>query len=299
MRWGGGLVVATATFALVATLASCGSFSSAPDFADDGGSETTDGGGPADGDTTADATADGAHVDIDGASWSPSVLGSAVVLWLDGDSNVALAFATSKVAQWGDKSGRDNSAVQSYEVLQPVVSGTSINGHKALRFVECNQLVVPDKLSLQTGSTGFTLGVVLRAGPAATAGGDIFGKQINVAPYDGIFLSMSAEGSFAAYVSSSQSVTGPSGFDTNVHAVVLRYSTSSLSLRRDGAELVTATVGSTNVSAAGYPVKIGASGSGTSECFDGEIAEIVLANKALDGAETSSLEAYFKGKYGL
>ena len=87
-------------------------------------------------------------------------MGSAVVLWLDGDSNVTLA--GGKVAAWGDKSSAGNSAIQAASASRPAVSPTAYNGHKAIRFSACNVLSIADATSLQWGTGGFTIAAVVK-----------------------------------------------------------------------------------------------------------------------------------------
>jgi hypothetical protein len=112
---------------------------------------------------------------------------------------------------------------------------------------------------------------------------------------------MSFEGAPSSFVSTGQpGAIGPNGFEPNMHRVVVRYANGTgLSLRRDGADIANAVIPTpVDVSAVGFPIKIGAGEPGA-RCIDGEIAEIVLVNKALDGAGTADLETYFKAKYGL
>ena len=233
-----------------------------------------------------------------GSAWSPTVLGNTVVLWLDGDSNVTLS--AGKVGAWGDKSTAGNTAVQGTAVNQPIVSPVTVNGHKAVRFPLCTLLTIPDNLTLQFGTGGFTLAGVFSFKNTSVAG-DIFVKQKAALPYEGVFLTVIPGGNFASYVASSSSsvVSTQGNLNTGaMHRVVLRYiGQTSLDIRVDGVA-ATVTVASTDVSAPGVPVKIGAA-TPSQECFDGDIAELVLAKKALSGSETTDLEGYFKTKYGL
>jgi hypothetical protein len=67
-------------------------------------------------------------------TWTPSALGSDLVLWLDADDASTITLNGSTVSQWRDKSGNAKHAVQATASLQPQYLATEFNGKPTLKF---------------------------------------------------------------------------------------------------------------------------------------------------------------------
>ena len=66
--------------------------------------------------------------------WTPELLGSDLVLWLDAADASTITLNGSTVSQWNDKSGNGRNATQATSANQPVYTTNAINGLSVLTF---------------------------------------------------------------------------------------------------------------------------------------------------------------------
>lgn len=226
--------------------------------------------------------------------WTPAVLGSALAMWLDASDSSTITLNGSTVSQWSDKSGRGNNATQATAANQPTYSATAwVNNRPALVFDGTN-----DRLALPTSGTlgintaaGYFLGAVVNPlviSPNFVLSGAIaerFENQVN-----------SAAGT--QYV---RTIYGSLPFVDAGVAAIARLITES---QYDGTSTTSFWTGNAGPSAIDDVVPtdmamfIGYRAATNLFFFNGQMAEIVLTNRAPTTAERQRLEGYLAWKWG-
>jgi hypothetical protein len=258
----------------------------------------TDGGAGPDADAT----------DVVGG-WSPSALGSALVVWLDANQGVTVQ---NGVTQWADQSGNGNDAQQPAQASRPSQDFT--NGHPVIRFDGLsNQFMVivdSNTPSLHWGTGDFTVMEVASCTNTPSVSDDfgygaLWVKTGAVPPFYGLGLfanePVGPSGAIRAQVSGNLRITSSSTTydDGKLHYVGARRAGTTLEVRADGtsATLADALI---DVSASGRDVFIGGRGGDLNrQMLKGDIAEIVAIKGTLSDADLVLLEAYLKNKYAL
>jgi hypothetical protein len=242
---------------------------------------------------------------------------SLLKLWFDGADSSSMTLSGSSVSQWNDKSGNSFNATQSTGANQPTLVTNVLNGKSTVRFNGSTSYLSFGTSQIFDDTLGFTLVVVFKC----TATG--FGRTIfeanagnsrwlrNVAAIgDSSYgdLSVSANNSdvnvrTGAILSTStfarvMSVYNGSGNTTPTNYSITKNNTavSSYAAVKDDTNVL-ALAGSSFV--AGTANKIGIYGDGSSNPFQGDIAEILLYNRGLTSSELAMLSGYLKGKWGV
>ncbi|HKP56273.1 MAG TPA: hypothetical protein VJV78_06125 [Polyangiales bacterium] len=213
---------------------------------------------------------------------------------------------------WLDRSDARNHAVARSERTSPSFAEVALNGRPALLFDGKGQhLAVEDASALQFGTGDFTLAAVLRhTTPTASEWGYgcIASKQESTHPYLGPSLWGNSEGRTGQLLGqlayhSQRVLSGADDLNQGgpLLAVLQRRSVrggTKLILRVNGNE-ARSTLGPTvDVSAPGSPLHIGSTPD-PRQALRGNIAEIVAIKGPLAEADSESLEAYLREKYGL
>lgn len=225
---------------------------------------------------------------------------SGLVLWLRADN--AGYSAGSSIPVWPDLSGAGKHATQTVVTAQPVLAANAVNGRSAVRFTHSSsqQLLLPAAgFNGMTSLRDFSIFMVCRWGGKTTSG--LFGAwgglqnshfeinangelRLRVAALD----SIRSAGTMTKEVWSQVAGLMNSAGDTPI-ARLFRDGILRGSMERDpGAALLT-----------GYTtMAIGNSDSNT-RFFDGDIAEVVIFNRALPNAERHAVERHLASYYGL
>jgi hypothetical protein len=260
---------------------------------------------PADGgvDSSTDPDADAAP------AYTPAVLGSRVVLWLEGDSFKGIDGGV----MWPDKSGTGNNAFQDAGARMPALldagSEGGINGHGVVHFAGNEYLRIADSTTLQWAASDFAFYVVMRHLNGAVVLPDyaiVYSKWTDTGPeFPGFFMWASYPGStgYVTRFNASQAIESDGGLNDGVMRLVgTRRAGMNYELRVSGTKvdgLTDASVPDPDAfNAAGLPAFIGGREAPIQQ-LQGDIAEIIAIKGTLTDPEQTTLEAYLKKKYGL
>jgi len=242
-----------------------------------------------------------------GATWSPASLGSAMVLWLDGDQGVSTAACgqATCIQSWADQSGHGNDAFVAAGGTAPTLAQGAFHGHSAATFDGGTaSLGIADGSSIEfTG--GFTILVVAVQNTTTSPHlGALFGKTNPGAPYAGPFLAVD-------YVASTQAAGAQLDIDdpvvsseTNLDGVLRAYTVvydgaSQLSLRvNDDPPTVGTLTAPGPLTAPGTAAYIGGR-PGSGQVVAGSIAEVIAMNAPITTSQWTSAWAYVQSKYAL
>ena len=226
-------------------------------------------------------------------------------LWLDAGARVTKD-RSNLVGNWGDGSGVSNHASQTVAANQPVWIDNAINGRPVLRFDGQN-----DRLNtiVPPGADDFTLFVIAKTsatheidpesitGTAGTAGQKyLFGAKASGADA-GAGMSLGTNG-LSIYEQGDSYMPPLAAFSGSVGSgavlAEVQYQAKRPTIHLNG-QLVR--VGLTSPRPHVFaPVEIGAGDFGA---FAGDVAEVMVYNRALSIAERATVEAYLSRKYAL
>jgi len=235
---------------------------------------------------------------------SPAVPPTGLVTWLKADTGVTSS--SGKVSQWADQSPAGNNAVQSSSGNQPTLVTGAINSNPALSFDgSSSYLTIADGSSLRSSNISI-LAVATRAG------GSDYSYIVSKPYYNGSWSSP-----FIAYqllydpngvpytqCTVSGSVSSPATLPAAVNTgqpylLNFTYDGTTESIRQNGG-----TPGTTSISGSidygdttSKNVVIGQADGGY--FLNGQIAEVLIYNRALTDTERQQAEAYLANKYGL
>jgi hypothetical protein len=258
-------------------------------------------------DAPADVTPDATEA---AAPWTPTSLGSALVLWLNGDKGTTTTpcGAFTCLTAWADQSTFGNNAAVATGGTSPTFGQVSYNGHPAATFdgnsTGTASLAIADATSLQF-TTGYTLMVVAYQNMAGAPHiGALYGKTNAASPYAGTFLAVDfltpSTGAAGTQVDIFHNLaSAQTGLDGALHVYLASYDPGSGNLTiaiDDNVPRVTA-VPATNVTAPGVDAYIGGRPN-SSQVVGGSIVEVVAGNVPFTNAQLTSAYPYFKAKYG-
>ncbi|HXJ56204.1 MAG TPA: LamG-like jellyroll fold domain-containing protein [Verrucomicrobiae bacterium] len=222
-------------------------------------------------------------------------------LWLRADGGVSLGNGDA-VLEWADQSGNANNAAQADENLAPVLVNASINGKPALRFDgNDDYLEAPDSDSLSIVGDITSL-YVLRFDDFATFRA-VWAKTINnlpaptdiyTLPGSGTVRIYRGDGTLAGIQSSDGAQPYPAGsyilagFD-QAGTTFSHY----LNGQANGSSIITVTPSDLDT-----PLRIGTRADLVTK-FKGDMAELLIYDRALSTSERRAAERYLIEKYGL
>jgi hypothetical protein len=244
----------------------------------------------------------------DPVGWSPSALGPALALWLEGDRGVTTAPCAPNmcVTRWADRSGNANDAFLDQQLGNPPVQVPGLyNGHGALRFDgSATTLVVDDSLSLQIGSA-FTI-LAVAAEPHAFHEEAFYTRTAGNYPYSGIglwgnYTGSQPHGTAAVQIDMAQYVVSTDwGLDNEkLRLFAATLDGMNLSLIVDNGLPVTMPVTYTPpLGPTGAMGFIGGDPLG-GQVLAGDLAELILVTRTLDASEWALMRGYIQAKYGI
>ena len=226
-------------------------------------------------------------------------------LWLDAGARVTKDGA-NLVSNWGDGSGVSNNATQATSAKQPLWIDNAINGRPVLRFDGLNDQLVA---AVSPGTDDFTVFVVAKTsathevdaesttGTAGTSGQKyVFGATASGANA-GAGMSLGTNG-ISAYENGDSYTPALAVYSGAVgNGVILgafEYEARRPTIFLNG-QLVRAGLASPRPQVSA-PTEIGA---GVFGAFAGDVAEIMVYNRALSASERATIEAYLSRKYAL
>lgn len=210
---------------------------------------------------------------------------------------------TNQIARWNDinpQSTTKYDAIQSTLANQPTYKSVAINNLPALLFSNPSAMRLISSLSMEyTTKPNLTYFIVFqRVGNGSYQ--CIFGNGIGGS--NRIFCPRHADNATQGLIisgsSSSSTITGVNGLDTEIVSVVLKNTVSSGSTAYvNGTSNVTFTDAAANNGAA--TTTIGADGPSAGAPWDGYISEVIIYSRALKTEERKSVEKYLGQKWGV
>lgn len=223
---------------------------------------------------------------------------SGLMLWLD--ANNSLTLSGSDVTTWADISGSQNNATQSTSLDQPTLVTNAINGLPAVAFNGSSQF-----LQLPAGFANFTSGcsIFVVTNPTTVSTGARFIDFGNGSASNNVLLDEPSSSGAALYVyngSSPTNVTSSSAITLNQFQLLeaVHNGTASATISTNGVfgAQNNSMNSINNTSRANNYI---GQGSGGGNYFQGQIAEILVYNRAVTASEQASIEGYFLGKYQI
>ena len=226
-------------------------------------------------------------------------------LWLRADSLNGLADGTA-VSTWMDESGNGFNVTQSTVASQPIFKTGQINGLPVLRFNGSTTGLQGNFSGSITAKTMFVVTKLATLTPTGTAAGGAPATVMNAAGnvFDSIVYNEHTAKRWmhgSDFFNRTPNMVSPTD-ETSLgpYLIAIRSTTSDYKLYRNGVQLQAAATYSPPTFTSGIFV-IGRrySGTASNEWYYGDIAEVLIYDRALSDAERQSVEAYLKSKYGI
>lgn len=238
---------------------------------------------------------------------APAAIGG-LKLWLAAGGITGLADGAT-VATWPDRSGNGFNATQATEANKPLYKVNIINGRPVVRFDGTNDTMAltGGALDIVRNVSGATIFAVVKSTGAAQNGRVVFFAN-NVAATSRLSLHQSVAPNWEAIyrrldADAADTLTdGAANTSPHVLSLVRDYAAATATLYVDGGSGTTDatanTAGSTSDTASAN-AQIGASSAAGGNPFPGDIAEVIIYNRALTTAERKSIELMLGNKYGI
>lgn len=235
--------------------------------------------------------------------WLPTNLTNLAGWW---KADTGLTVSGSSISAWADQSSNSNDYSQANATNQPQQLLTTLNSLAVVDFSNSGNAILSmsaaDSASLDLNATGVSIFVVAKP-PHGTATGTLINKPDSGQNQQSYKLSLVQSGSDRVL-----EFTGASATTDTIVASTLAHSIFGLVSDRSNAGTglfaVNGTVGATfaniNVgSDTSDALTIGSAAGGSTEKFDGEIAEVVIAGQEVSVADRQRIEGYLANKWGL
>lgn len=235
------------------------------------------------------------------AAFLPTSL-SGLTAWLRADLGVT--HSGNAVSLWADQSGNGRDFAQGVGASRPTLQATGgPNGTACVDFDGTNDLLTNGALSGFIAAGAYTLFVVFRADAISTGAGDATAYD-NDGPIGdssanfGLFVRNAPSDQAVAYNwDGSSDVVALSCATATWHAAEQRHESGTLYARLHGTAEGSAASG--NTMALTSNVRLGTVYATANQYFDGQIAEVVVYNRALSLSERQQVRAYLTARYGL
>ncbi len=235
-------------------------------------------------------------------SWSPELRDAIddLVLWLDASDTGTVGLDNGVVAQWADKSGEGNHATQADTGMRPAYTTNVVDGKPVVRFSLGDRLDIGSVLAGGTsGRTVFIVAnteendknqaIIVLNSSSTESTGNLYG----VTPE--IWVRVLGSQQFAG-----QLPTDEFSLLTIANAENAQIDQIYGYLNGDGLTPVASTHGSTVLNILGNDASIGSSiGYYEQQQWAGDVAEILVFDSELSGADRVTVEGYLAHKWGL
>jgi hypothetical protein len=219
-----------------------------------------------------------------------------LMLWLKADTGVTLT--SNKVSSWSDQSGSGNTATQTVAANRPTVVASAINGLPAVKFASATSQFLKLPAGMANFSSGASIFAIVSPTTFPTAARILdFG---NGSASDNLLIQEPSSNAAALYTyngSSPTSVTGSSALTANQYQLLEAVDgsgTATLYTNAVQQAQNTSMNSLNNITRANN--FIGQASAGGSY-FNGEIAEILVYNRAVTASEKASIEGYLLSRY--
>jgi hypothetical protein len=223
-------------------------------------------------------------------AWTPSSISTA--LWLDANDYSTLTYGVSgNVSQWNDKSGNARHLTQGTESMHPKTGVTTLNGLNALDFDGSNDFMSVANAAWHNNGDIHIFSVARCDGST----------DIVVANNDGAggyFCRAQGTTQYrSSMIADGGSATAGTFTAATPHIFESKYATPVTGARIDGGTEVT-------FSGSGYTstvnsLTIGAGDNGTTNSFNGEVAEVLVVAGVMSTGNRQKVEGYLAHKWGL
>lgn len=221
-----------------------------------------------------------------GFSMSDAPVTDGLVLHLDAG---ALDLSNdASVAQWDDLSGFNNDAAQSTAANQPTYKTGILNGKPVVEFDGTDDYLLTDAFSsaISQPNTVFVVWKTNTTGTQFAIDGIASGSR------HGIFQGTGGGNNVAFYAGSTQSYSKTTPFDAAIISSAL-FNGANSEVWENGESKLTQNLGSHNLTGITVGVRQGFS----IGFLDGDIAEVLIYDRALTENERVQVELYLDGKY--
>lgn len=226
-----------------------------------------------------------------------------LVLWLDPTSG--LTSAGGKVSAWADKSPSAITVSQTTAASQPSVGSVGskpVVAFGATTWLEAAGAAVGTKLDFGVGDVLAEYVISVDAPTGVPLTGVLYKASFDTSPYDGLQLygNLGGSGKAGAGLDGvNLALTSPSGntADGKLHVVGFRRAGTRLSLRYDGAEVVSSTMAVRNVDNT-RALYLGGRPDGTHGAPH-KVGDVLVYKGAIADADVARIEAFMKQKSGI
>jgi hypothetical protein len=238
-----------------------------------------------------------------GPTATPGVPTSGLKLWLKADVGITKD-GSNYVSAWADQSGGGLNATQSTSGIKPVYTASVISGKPVVRFDGSNDYLSFGPLTVN-GLTQMTM-VLVSSNRADQSGGS--NGDYNVAlildetgnwgkVYLGPFQKTVSTRYGTGQASNFNIYTRPSSIGTGFSTSISVKNGTTEYLYVNGTSVGTYTGKLSTIANTSSTGWLGRGGNNT--YFNGDVAEVLIYNRALTDPERQSVQAYLSGKYGL
>jgi hypothetical protein len=227
------------------------------------------------------------QLNIVGSGGGGAIPATGLHLWLRADAGIVPGTG-AQIFQWLDQSGNGRNARMATVARQPSLVSGALNGRPVVRFFGAQSI----SLDIYTQPTTFSVFIAGKNSLANESYSMILGPGGN-SPNNQLRWD---NGSQALFVTQNAATirTSPIGNTRVYHALSARYDGSTMTFYRDGTAMSSSTFSTT------VPWTIASIGSWYSSYFMvGDLAEVILYDRALSEAERNSVNSYLRAKYGL
>jgi hypothetical protein len=209
-------------------------------------------------------------------------------LWLRSDAGLSAPHG-GRVPQWLDQSGNGRHATMGTTARQPFHFTGALNGHGVVRFFGAESL----SLSILSQPTHFSVFVVGKNNKTTESFSMILGPGGN-SPNNQLRWENGSQALFVGTGNNFPIIRSSIGNTRTYHALSARYNGSTMSVYRDGG------LRSSHNFVTSGPWILASVGSWySSEFMQGDLAEVVVYDRALSENERLSVNAYLRSKYNL
>lgn len=225
------------------------------------------------------------QLNINGNTGIPT---SGLHLWLRADAGVNAP--NNRMATWADQSGNGrNASMLATLSRQPFFVSNALNGRPVVRFTGAESMY----LDVFAQPTTFSVFVVGKNSNPSESFSMILGPG-GSSPNNQLRWENGSQALFVGTGNNLPVITSSIGNTRVYHALSARYDGSTMTAYRDGNLTSTSSFATTG------PWTLASVGSWYSTYFmQGDLAEVVIYDRALSESERSTVNAYLRGKYAL
>jgi hypothetical protein len=220
---------------------------------------------------------------------------ASLLMWLKADSGVGQIGTNAPVDLWADQSGNNNNAIQTTGSSEPSWIPGVLNGLPIIRFNGSS-----DYLQLANCLTSLTQAevfAVVKAFPGGTASQSLWflGSSGNVFDTQYPANGANIKDNFGSLFSYNLGVPPQPLTQYNIYEVSVQNTNADAWLN----QILLYQVNNNTHGFSSSPILSGNSNAGSGTFFYGDVAEVLIFNRALTPGERATVNLYLNGKYGL